>query len=502
MSIMALMLIYFSFDVKDYTYNIPIFSAYLTLFLTYGIAAILYAYVLQRFFSISILAVIVIYAIMLFFGIILTTTTIILEIYMKTMVHIFVAFTLLVLLESNAASGLKRKWEMLTTRKLLTRERRSILANHHCEQLSLVVDEDDVDVIKEQKKVNRLEAKMNEIGMNPILMVKDLAKLAVKGVSFAVGEGECFGLLGLNGAGKTTCFGMLTGKISPGTGSVYIDGCSVASDNSPALSQIGYCPQFDALNMKLTAKENIIFYANIRGFLPDEIEPLVTQLLVSLNLNTYANTITSELSGGNRRKLSVAIALINQPKILLLDEASAGMDPGSQQFLWKVIEQLRRNGKTIVITSHSMEECEALCTRIAIMDQGKIRCIGSKQHLKNKFGEGYSLTVKLRNLSDVQHAADYLSNKINGIQLIHCCNMKQKWTIEDFALSQATLEDVFHTLAETSNQWYGHVLRQDPNQVARTAWNLELDGTRPRGRPKIRYIDIVKKDMTVAGHER
>ncbi|PAV81579.1 hypothetical protein WR25_04183 [Diploscapter pachys] len=315
----------------------------------------------------------------------------VLGIYLTTqMVHICVAFTLLVLLESNAASGLKRKWEMLTTRKLLTRERRSILANHHCEQLSLVVDEDDVDVIKEQKKVNRLEAKMNETGVNPILMVKDLAKaydekkLAVKGVSFAVGEGECFGLLGLNGAGKTTCFGMLTGKISPGTGSVYIDGCSVTSDNSPALSQIGYCPQFDALNMKLTAKENMIFYANIRGFLPDEIEPLVTQLLVSLNLNTYANTITSELSGGNRRKLSVAIALINQPKILLLDEASAGMDPGSQQFIWKVIEQLRRNGKTIVITSHSMEECEALCTRIAIMDHGKIRCIGSKQHLKNK----------------------------------------------------------------------------------------------------------------------
>uniref|UniRef100_A0A0K0CZL9 ABC transporter domain-containing protein n=1 Tax=Angiostrongylus cantonensis TaxID=6313 RepID=A0A0K0CZL9_ANGCA len=218
--------------------------------------------------------------------------------------------------------------------------------------------------------------------------------LAVRNVTFAVDKGECFGLLGLNGAGKTTTFSILTQKIRPGSGSVLIHGrnwiCTSRSSSSPVTGErstydhVGYCPQFDAMNMKLTTNENIELFARIRGIPEEHIPPLVNRLLVSLHLQPYASTITSALSGGNRRKLSVATALISHPSLVLLDEPSAGMDPNSQRFLWRVIGHLRKSGKAVVITSHSMEECEALCTRIAIMDRGQIRCIGSKQHLKNK----------------------------------------------------------------------------------------------------------------------
>ncbi|KAK5970404.1 hypothetical protein GCK32_017794 [Trichostrongylus colubriformis] len=150
------------------------------------------------------------------------------------------------------------------------------------------------------------------------------------------------------------------------------------------------------------------------------------------------------------------------------------MDPGSQQFLWKVIDRLRKSGKAVVITSHSMEECEALCTRIAIMDRGQIRCIGSKQHLKNKFGEGHSLTVKMSNQSDARLAAKFVLSHLKGakVESIHCSTvffhidrdvssisdiyhvvnqLKSEFSVEDFSLSQSTLAEVFHSLASHAN---------------------------------------------------
>ncbi|KAJ1355767.1 hypothetical protein KIN20_013304 [Parelaphostrongylus tenuis] len=146
------------------------------------------------------------------------------------------------------------------------------------------------------------------------------------------------------------------------------------------------------------------------------------------------------------------------------------MDPDSQQFLWKVIGHLRKSGRAVVITSHSMEECEALCTRIAIMDRGQIRCIGSKQHLKNKFGEGHSLTLKMRSQNDAELAAEFVLTHLEGakIESIHCSTLflqisrdvstisgiysvvnklKKEFPVEDFSLSQSTLAEVFHSLA-------------------------------------------------------
>ncbi|KHJ82809.1 ABC transporter, ATP-binding protein [Oesophagostomum dentatum] len=148
---------------------------------------------------------------------------------------------------------------------------------------------------------------------------------------------------------------MLTQKIWPGHGAVHIHGRSMVIGDRSSFKQVGYCPQFDALNMKLTTNENMELFARIRGIPEPYIKPLISRLLVSLHLSPYASTITSALSGGNRRKLSVAIALISHPSLVLLDEPSAGMDPGSQQFLWRVIDQLRKSGKAVDEPSAGMD---------------------------------------------------------------------------------------------------------------------------------------------------
>ncbi|KJH53200.1 ABC transporter, ATP-binding protein [Dictyocaulus viviparus] len=369
-------------------------------------------------------------------------------------IHSIVAAIMLFIIEQEPFGFLRRKEQNYTKRLV-----------------EGVEDTSDDDVILERKRVNDIDD-----ASDIPLIIKNLAKayskdsLAVRSISFAVSEGECFGLLGLNGAGKTTTFSILTQKILPGCGSVLIHGRRMVHGSRSNFEQVGYCPQFDALNMKLTTMENIELFARIRGVPENHIGSLVRRLLVSLHLQPYSSTITSELSGGNRRKLSVAIALINHPSLILLDEPSAGMDPSSQQFLWKVIDRLRKSRKSIVITSHSMEECEALCTRIAIMDRGQIRCIGSKQHLKTKFGEGHSLTVKMRSQSDTQLAAEFVVAHLEGakIESVHCSTLfvhidrevssisgiykvvnrlKEEFSVEDFSLSQSTLAEVFHSLA-------------------------------------------------------
>ncbi|KAM7333088.1 hypothetical protein ACRRTK_006408 [Alexandromys fortis] len=262
---------------------------------------------------------------------------------------------------------------------------------------------------------------------NP-LIVKEVSKvykgkvplLAVNKVSFTVEEKECFGLLGLNGAGKTSIFNMLTGEQPITSGDVFVKGCNVKSDLAKVRQYIGYCPEFDALLNFMTGREILVMYARIRGIPECHIKVCVDQILEDLLLHVYADKLVktyrqvssstpglelesgemlltgSESSGGNKRMLSTGIALIGEPVVILLDEPSTGMDPVARRLLWDTVARARESGKAIVITSHSMEECEALCTRLAIMVQGQFKCLGSPQHLKSKFGSGYSLQAKVR----------------------------------------------------------------------------------------------------------
>jgi len=211
-------------------------------------------------------------------------------------------------------------------------------------------------------------------------------KVAIESVSFVVQKNECFALLGVNGAGKTSTFRILTGEYVPTSGSAYIGGSSIETEMSEARYKIGYCPQFDALSELLTPLEHLRLYARIKGVPRSLIMPFANQALENMGLRPYAHVKAGTLSGGNKRKLSVAIATIGNPPVVFLDEPSAGMDPEARKKMWKVINEIKSKQTSIILTTHSMEEAEALCDRIAIMVGGRIRCLGTSTHIKNKFG--------------------------------------------------------------------------------------------------------------------
>jgi ATP-binding cassette subfamily A (ABC1) protein 3 len=223
-------------------------------------------------------------------------------------------------------------------------------------------------------------------------------KVAVKNVTFGVKKGDCFCMLGTNGAGKTTVFKILSGDILGTKGTSYIAGKNVATDLNSIRHLIGYCPQFDALLDNLTAREHLELYAAIKGIPAAKREPIIQQILKDLMLKPFENIISSKYSGGNKRKLSVAIALIGNPSIIFLDEPSAGMDPEARRFMWSVISTISSVKKqaSIILTTHSMEEAEGLSNKLGIMVEGNLKCIGAPQALKTKYGNGYEVEVKLR----------------------------------------------------------------------------------------------------------
>ncbi|CAL1545765.1 unnamed protein product [Lymnaea stagnalis] len=157
---------------------------------------------------------------------------------------------------------------------------------------------------------------------------------------------------------------------------------------------MGYCPQFDALHDRLTGRETLNLYARLRGVPEIKIREVTDAIIEFVTLHPHEEKLAFTYSGGNKRKLSVGIAIIGDPLFLMLDEPTAGMDPVARRTLWTVLQMIRSTGRTMVLTSHSMEECEALCTRIAIMVKGTILCLGSPQHLKNKYGQGYTVVMR------------------------------------------------------------------------------------------------------------
>lgn len=212
--------------------------------------------------------------------------------------------------------------------------------------------------------------------------------VAVNKLCTAINHSECFGLLGVNGAGKTSSFKMLTGDIKISGGEAWVQGISLKTNMKQVHERIGYCPQFDALIEDLTGRETLRLFALCRGIPTSKLKDVIFKLSGDFNFKKHLDKQVKAYSGGNKRKLSTAVALLGNPVIVYLDEPTTGMDPGSKRNLWDVMCNVRDSGKTIVLTSHSMEECEALCTRLAIMVNGEFKCLGSTQHLKNKFAQG------------------------------------------------------------------------------------------------------------------
>uniref|UniRef100_A0A8W7P6N4 ABC transporter domain-containing protein n=1 Tax=Anopheles coluzzii TaxID=1518534 RepID=A0A8W7P6N4_ANOCL len=331
----------------------------------------------------------------------------------------------------------------------------------------------DDDVLEEKRRVKSLSD--GELA-NKNLVASDLTKyygkfLAVNQLSVSVEGSECFGLLGVNGAGKTSTFKMLTGDENISAGEAWVKGISLKSNLNQVHKVIGYCPQFDALLEDLTGRETMKIFALLRGIPQQEIALETVRLAEELNFMKHIDKRVKEYSGGNKRKLSTALALLANPAVVYLDEPTTGMDPGAKRHLWNVIINVKKAGKSIVLTSHSMEECEALCTRLAIMVNGEFKCIGSTQHLKNKFSKGYFLTIKLNRTGDgstanaepvrqfvaQNFAQAVLKEEYHDSLTYHITQSELKWSsmfglmeeakrtldIEDYALGQTSLEQVF-----------------------------------------------------------
>jgi ABC-type multidrug transport system ATPase subunit len=227
-------------------------------------------------------------------------------------------------------------------------------------------------------------------------------KVAVKDLSFALQPGEVFGFLGVNGAGKTTALQVLSGDTLPTAGTASMGGHDIVTEQAALRHLLGYCPQFDALHDLLTVREHLELYARIKGVSEADLPSVVGELLTRMDLATQQGVLAGTLSGGNKRKTSVAIALISAPPIIFLDEPSTGMDPVAKRFMWRVISGVATERKqcSIILTTHSMEEVEALCTRIGIMVSGELRCLGTAQHLKRAHGQGFQLQLQLRAPTD------------------------------------------------------------------------------------------------------
>ncbi|KAJ7308251.1 hypothetical protein JRQ81_008776 [Phrynocephalus forsythii] len=336
---------------------------------------------------------------------------------------------------------------------------------------------EDDDVARERKRVG------SKLPRGDILVLQDLTKVyrrakqpAVDRLCLGVPAGECFGLLGVNGAGKTSTFKMLTGESEVTSGKAFLKGYSILQDIQTVHQNMGYCPQFDAINDLLTGREHLVFYCRLRGIPEDEISRVVKWVLSALGLMQYAERPAGRYSGGNKRKLSTAIALIGDPPVIFLDEPTTGMDPRAKRFLWNAIIRVIKDGRSVVLTSHSMEECEALCTRMAIMVNGRFRCLGSVQHLKNKFGDGYTVILRVSGANpDLGPVEKFIQDSFPGILLkekhhstLHYqlpsrgCSLAKifgvlaaHWSdyhIEDYSVSQTTLDQVFVHFAKDQSE--------------------------------------------------
>eukprot|EP00456_Euglypha_rotunda_P093803 TRINITY_DN9920_c0_g2_i2.p1 TRINITY_DN9920_c0_g2~~TRINITY_DN9920_c0_g2_i2.p1 ORF type:complete len:425 (-),score=71.84 TRINITY_DN9920_c0_g2_i2:9-1283(-) len=341
--------------------------------------------------------------------------------------------------------------------------------------------QDDPDVIAEKK---RLQDDVNN-ELKDIVKVKGLrkeyggivgptGKVAVKDIWFGIHEGECFGFLGINGAGKTTTMQMLTGAVYPTLGAASLKGFDIMTQQEELRRHMGYCPQFDALIETLTGYETLSLYARIKGVPESQLEGYVKSVVNRIGLKDYAHRPCGGYSGGNKRKLSVGVALIGNPAVIFLDEPSTGMDPHAKRFMWDLISSTMA-GRSVILTTHSLEEAEALCHRIGIMVSGRLRCLGSAQHLRHRYGQGYQIEFKvednkeaLENLRKwvettfegaqlVEIHGDHLKYKINrslplGVVFGEIERNKEKLKIQEYSAQEFSLEQIFIYFAKQQEE--------------------------------------------------
>ncbi|XP_011928211.1 PREDICTED: ATP-binding cassette sub-family A member 7 isoform X3 [Cercocebus atys] len=331
---------------------------------------------------------------------------------------------------------------------------------------------EDEDVARERERVVRGATQGDVLVLRNLTKVYHGQKMpAVDRLCLGIPPGECFGLLGVNGAGKTSTFRMVTGDILASGGEAVLAGHSVAQEPSAAHLSMGYCPQSDAIFELLTGREHLELFARLRGVPETQVAQTAGSGLARLGLSWYADRPAGTYSGGNKRKLATAVALVGDPAMVFLDEPTTGMDPSARRFLWNSLLAVVREGRSVMVTSHSMEECEALCSRLAIMVNGRFCCLGSPQHLKGRFAAGHTLTLRVP-AERSQLAAAFVAAEFPGAELreAHGCRLRfqlppggrcalarvfgvlavhgAEHGVEDFSVSQTMLEEVFLYFSE------------------------------------------------------
>lgn len=307
---------------------------------------------------------------------------------------------------------------------------------------------------------------------NVIIEARDVTRdfgdfRAVDKLNLKIRKGEVFGFLGPNGAGKTTSISIMVGLLRPTSGKVFINGKEV---HKVEKGTIGICPQELVLWDFLTCKESLMLMGEMYDVPRDELEKRVEKLLKDLFLTDKADTVVTKLSGGMKRRLNLAMAVVHQPEIVLLDEPSEGLDPQSRRVLWNYIRSLRDDeGKTVILTTHLMDEADRLSDRIAIIDHGKLLKLDTPTNLKKEIGEGDVVEMKLSPPEKNQEVATLLSvmedvhsavevdgslnvramDAVGKLPKIIDAVEKAGCHVLDLSVRQNTLEDVFIDLTGT-----------------------------------------------------
>lgn len=260
------------------------------------------------------------------------------------------------------------------------------------------------------------------------MQVRDLRKdfgdrTAVKGVSFDVNEGEVFGLLGPNGAGKSTMISMICGLLKPTGGDVLVGGRSVTREPMAVKAMLGVIPQDVALYPTLSARENLHFWGKMYGLRGAESRRRTEEVLGMVGLSDRGNDRIQTYSGGMKRRINIAAGLLHSPKFLIMDEPTVGIDPQSRNHILETVQQLNRQGLTVLYTSHYMEEVEMLCHRIAIVDDGRIVAVGTKEELKKLVGNQDLIKVRIapdktRTHNGSRPEAVYRLQKLRGVSKV------------------------------------------------------------------------------------
>ncbi|XP_053149562.1 cholesterol transporter ABCA5-like isoform X2 [Hemicordylus capensis] len=313
------------------------------------------------------------------------------------------------------------------------------------------------------------------------LLGRKIKKVATNHVSLCVKKGEIMGLLGPNGAGKSTLINMLVGDAEPTSGQVLMGDYSLGENNEDnSIRFLGYCPQMNPLWPDITLQEHFEIYAAIKGMSAGDVKEVIKCISSALDFKEHLQKRTKKVGAGIKRKLCFALSMLGNPPVTLLDEPSTGMDPKAKQHMWKAMRSaFKSKARSAILTTHYMEEAEAVCDRVAIMVSGKLRCIGTVQHLKNKFGRGYCLEMKLKEVPDNQQKhhlqmkilnifpnashqesfASILAYKIPkedvhslALAFAELEEVKNAFNVEEYSFSQATLGQVFVELAKEQEE--------------------------------------------------